>query len=264
MPETAPRDLPRIAGILLDLSGVVFLGDAAIGDAVASLADLRAKGLPLRFVTNTTSKPRRVLLDRLHCLGIPAEGGDVFTPALAARALVAERGLSPHFLVHPDLAEDLDMRSTGPVDAVIVGDAARGFSYEALNAAFRLIDGGAAFIALARNRTFEDADGRLSLDAGPFVAALECAARREAELVGKPAEAFYAAAVADLGTAPTETVMVGDDVEADVAGALATGMAGILVRTGKYRVGDETRIDPGPTATVADLRRAVDWILERA
>ena len=158
---------------------------------------------------------------------------------------------------------DFDVPSQGAVDAVIVGDAGGVFSYQTLNEAFRLIEAGAGFIALARNRTFKDTDGQLSLDAGPFVAALEFASRRDALLVGKPSASFYAAALADLGTSPRETVMIGDDVEADVAGAMQAGMAGILVRTGKYKTGDEARVDPAPTATVTDLRQAVNWILEQ-
>lgn len=253
----------KITGVLLDLSGVVFSGDEAIGDAVSSIKDLRTNGIPFRFVTNTTSKPLRTLAEKLRRLGIDASEEDIFTPASAARKLVHERGLSPYLVVHPDLLEDLDVPSGRNPDAVIVGDAGQTFSYDVLNTAFRLIDGGAAFIALARNRTFRDADGQLSLDAGPFVVALEFATRSEAFLVGKPSASFYAAAIADLGTPACETAMIGDDAESDVAGALELGMAGLLVRTGKYKDGDEFRIDRKPTATVPDLRRAVNWVLDR-
>jgi len=53
--------------------------------------------------------------------------------------------------------------------------------------------------------------------------------------VGKPAPAFFAAALGDLHAQPREAVMIGDDVEADVGGAIGAGLCGILVRTGKYR-----------------------------
>lgn len=135
--------MARISGVLLDLSGVVFSGGEAIGDAVASVEDLRTNDIPLRFVTNTTSKPLRVLHEKLHSLGIEASRDDIFTPATAVRRLLQERGLSPHFLVHPDLTEDLDVPSARAPDAVIVGDAGQGFTFDALNAAFRLIDNGA-------------------------------------------------------------------------------------------------------------------------
>jgi ribonucleotide monophosphatase NagD (HAD superfamily) len=59
-----------------------------------------------------------------------------------------------------------------------------------------------------------------------------------------------------------KAVMVGDDAETDVAGALRSGLAhALLVRTGKYRRGDENRFEPAPSATVNDLSAAVDWIL---
>lgn len=99
----------------------------------------------------------------------------------------------------------------------------------------------------------------MSLDAGPFVAALEYAARTRAVLFGKPAPAFFHAVLADLRIDPQEAVMIGDDVEADVNGALAAGIPAILVRTGKYRAGDEQRASAGGRCA-ASLREAVDTL----
>jgi HAD superfamily hydrolase (TIGR01458 family) len=166
----------------------------------------------------------------------------------------------PHY---PALAEDFAGLPPGEGEAVVVGDAAQGFSYAALNAAFRKLLGGAEFVALARNRSLKDEDGALSLDTGAFVAALEYASGQEAVVLGKPAPDFFRAAVAALGCAPEQAVMVGDDVESDVGGAMAAGLQGILVKTGKYRDGDEARIEPPPTAVVETLAGAVEWILER-
>jgi phospholysine phosphohistidine inorganic pyrophosphate phosphatase len=97
---------------------------------------------------------------------------------------------------------------------------------------------GADLIALQRNRYWRREDG-LSLDAGPFVAALEYASRKSATVVGKPEKSFFRLALVDLGLGPREVAMVGDDAEADVAGAQAAGLKGIQVRTGKYRPGAE-------------------------
>ena len=79
---------------------------------------------------------------------------------------------------------------------------------------------------------------------------------------GKPASAFFNAALASLGIGADAAVMVGDDVDSDVGGPMAAGLRGILVRTGKYRAGDETTIDPAPTAVANDLSEAVAWILD--
>jgi HAD superfamily hydrolase (TIGR01458 family) len=257
----ASGSLARYTTVLLDLGGVVFVGEDAIPGAIDAVDRLRGAGVTLRFLTNTTRRPLRRLLHDLRDLGLQVGPGEVFTPALAARTLLAERRLTPHLLIHPDLAEDFE-RAPGVPDAVLVGDAGEAFSYPALNEAFRLLDGGAELIALARNRSFRDRDGRLSLDAGPFVAALEYAARKAATLLGKPSSAFFELAMADTGTAAEHTAMIGDDVEADVSGAMKAGLAGLLVRTGKYKAGDESRIEPSPTQVFEDLRAAVDWLLE--
>lgn len=115
---------------------------------------------------------------------------------------------------------------------------------------------------MGRNRYFQETAG-LSLDAGPFVAALEYAAAIEATVVGKPAPAFFHAACAALGTKPERTVMIGDDVESDVNGATRAGLQGILLRTGKYRTGDEQQLENADALVLPDLPTAVDWLLQR-
>jgi HAD superfamily hydrolase (TIGR01458 family) len=252
-----------IRGVLLDLAGVIYEGEQPLPGAVEAVADLRKAGFGLRFLTNTTRMPRRALLRRLNDMDVPIADEELFTPAQAARAWLVTKGLTPHLLIHPDLAEDFSGIAGTEGEAVVVGDAAQGFSYAALNAAFRKLLEGAAFLALANNRSFKDEDGELSLDTGAFVAALEYAARRKAAVLGKPAAEFFQAALASMSCDGKEAAMVGDDAEADVAGALAAGVgAALLVRTGKYRQGDETRADPPPTDTVADLAAGASWIIE--
>lgn len=253
-----------LRGVLLDLGGVVYVGEAPLPGAVEAVDRLRASGLGVRFLTNTTRRPLSGMLQRLANLGLRAEPEELFMPAIAARQVLQRRGLRPHLLVHPALEEDFASLAGDRGTALVVGDAGERFTYAALNEAFRALVDGAAFLALARNRSFQDADGRLSLDAGPFVVGLEYALGREATVLGKPSADFFRAALDSLGCRPEQAVMVGDDVEADVGGALAAGIAGLLVRQGKYRNGDESRIEPPPTAVCDDLPAAVDWIVERA
>jgi len=256
-----------IRGILIDLSGVIYIGGDPVAGAVEALSRIRGSGLPVRFLTNTTRTSKRGLLDRLSKMGISVPAEELFTPAQAARELLLKRALAPHLLVHPTLEEDFrDLPS--PPDAqraVVIGDAGDGFTYQALNAAFRELAMGAAFLALARNRSFLDTDGGLSLDTGAFVAALEYASGRTATVLGKPSVDFFAEAARDMHLPPGDLVMIGDDVESDVSGALAAGVGhGLLVRTGKYVPGAEASARPEPTAVVDDIGAAADWILARA
>lgn len=250
-------------GVLLDLSGVLYEGKQAVPGAARAVQCLRAAGLPVRFLTNSTRSPRRVLLEKLAGMGFDVGRDELFTPARAACDVLKAQRRAAHLLIHPDLAEDFaGLKGLGPDKTVVVGDAAEYFTYDAMNAAFRALNGGATLMALAANRVFKDDDGELSIDAGAFVAALEYAAETTATVLGKPSAAFFQAALDSMGCAAAQAVMVGDDAEADVAGALKAGLGkAVLVRSGKFQAGDETRNKPPPSHVADDLPAAVAWIL---
>mgnify|MGYP001133514433 CR=1 FL=1 len=131
-----------------------------------------------------------------------------------------------------------------------------------LNAAFRLLNSNpdAAFIALNKSRYYERTDG-LALGAGAFVSALEFSTGRTAEVVGKPSRSFFHTVLSRLGASPATAVMIGDDALDDVFGAQEAGLAGILVKTGKYRSGDETRAPTPPDAVCDSFTHAVDALI---
>ncbi|MCV2863853.1 TIGR01458 family HAD-type hydrolase [Defluviimonas sp. WL0075] len=248
--------------VLIDLSGVVYTGQTLLPGAAEALDRLNAAQMPYRFLTNTTRRSKRDILRLLRNLGLDIRGDDLFTPARAACAWLKEKDLSPHLLVHPNLAEDFAGCAADRPKAVVLGDMGPFFNYEVLNAAFRLLARGAPFLALAANRVFLDDDGALSMDAGAFVRALEYSSGAQALLIGKPAPAFFDAAAASMGCALAETAMIGDDAEADVAGALRAGAGqAILVRSGKYRPGDERAAEPRPTAVLDGIADAVEAVL---
>ena len=239
----------------MDLDGTLYVGEEPVEGACEAIERLRSSGLSVRYVTNTTRKPRRAVREHLRSLGFGIEEGEVFTPARAAAGLIGDRSCFP--LVDESLLEDLRDITFDEYrpDYVLVGDLGQGFTYDRLNAAFRCLMGGAELIALQKNRYWRTAEG-LSLDAGPFVAALEYASGKNAAVVGKPEPSFFRLALEDMGLGPNEVAMVGDDAEADVAGAQAAGLIGIQVRTGKYR--SETEGTPDLLlGSVADLPDAL-------
>lgn len=96
---------------------------------------------------------------------------------------------------------------------------------------------------------------------GPFVEALRYASGVEPTIIGKPSASFFQQALDDMRIDGSRAVMVGDDLENDVGGAQASGIRGILVRTGKYRPADERSETVKPDLTVDDVAEAVDEIL---
>jgi phospholysine phosphohistidine inorganic pyrophosphate phosphatase len=248
--------------VLLDIDGVLHVGDEPIAGAIAALAELRGLSAGIRLVTNTTSKSRQEIVDHLQRLGFDVVGPEVLTPAALAVRHCRERGYrSVKLLVGEALHEDLAELEQAPpgraADAVVLGDLGEGFTGQVLNEAFRLLMDGAELVALQHNRYWRRTDG-LVLDVGAYSAALEYATGSEAVVVGKPAPAFFAAALADLHAQPSGAMMVGDDIEADVGGAIEAGICGILVRTGKYRKDalDASRVTPTDIVdSIADVPR---------
>ena len=97
-----------IAGVLLDLSGVVYVGNEPLPGALNAVARLRSMALPVRFLTNTTRTPKRHILQNLRDMGLPCGDDELFTPARAARDWLTAHKRAAHLLIHPDLAEDFD------------------------------------------------------------------------------------------------------------------------------------------------------------
>lgn len=250
----------RPSAVLIDLAGVLHIEDQAIPGAVEALRALRASGLPLRFLTNTTRSPRQRLVASLQQMGFAIAPEEIQTAVLATRQLIERRGLHPHYLVHPDIADEVGPSHAEP-DAVVLGDAGHAFTYATLNEAFRLIMRGLPLIAMARNRYFKEKDG-LTLDMGAFVAGLEYSSGTRAEVVGKPAAPFFLGALDELGVAPSSAVLIGDDLADDIGGAQAAGIPGILVRTGKFRPGDDTHPEIRPAAVADDFAAAVALLLQ--
>lgn len=229
--------VPEVRGCVLDLSGVLHVGSTPLPDAREALAQLRRLPLALRFLTNTSRTPHAALLCQLNQMGFDIPAAELFTAPLATRAVLQRRRLRPYLLIHPHLRPDFVGLSTRTPNAVVVGDAGRYFTYRRLNTALRLLMDGAPLFAIANNRYFMGDDG-LNLDAGAFVAGLEYAAGCSAEVLGKPAPGIFLEACAHMGLPPASVVMVGDDVQADVLGALDAGLQAALVRTGKFREAD--------------------------
>lgn len=250
-----------IKGVLLDLAGTLHVGDTPLPGAVAAVRRLKEAGVPLRFVTNTSRKTRKMLHEILCAMGFDIGIDEIFSAPLAVRRYLEEHRLRPYLLVHPNLLAEFEGLDVADPDAVVVGDAEDDFTYRKMNEAFRLLKAGAQLLATGRTRYFQEADG-LALDAGPYVAALEYAAETSAIVLGKPAAGFFEEAAAELHLRPHECIMVGDDVESDVAAALAAGLKAMMVQTGKYREGDEGRLAV-PVRLAKDMTTAVEEIIGR-
>ncbi|MFD8412131.1 TIGR01458 family HAD-type hydrolase [Streptomyces sp. NPDC059650] len=230
--------MKRIRAVLVDIDGVLTVSWKALPGAVAAVRRLRASGLGLVLLTNTTSRTRASIAARLSDLGFPVVEQDVLTAPAATAAYLSEHfpGARCVLLNSGDVRDDLPGATfvdEGEADVVVLGGAGPEFDYQALNRIFGHLQRGARLVSMHRNLYWRT-EGGLDLDTGAFLEGLEKAARTRAEVTGKPAPAFFESALAQLGADPAETLMIGDDIETDVLAAQRCGITGVLVKTGKY------------------------------
>jgi HAD superfamily hydrolase (TIGR01458 family) len=232
--------LATVDGLLIDIDGVLMRGEEVIPGAQESIKTLRARGIPYRFITNTTIYCRLTLLERLRALGLHLDLHEVYTATYAASRYLRSQGAKTYYpLLMPDAQlefADIEIDEESP-EFVVIGDMGPSFTYGRLNKAFRAVLDGAQLVALHKKRFWRTEDG-FFMDAGPFVVALEYATQTGAVVVGKPSESYFKLVLDDLGLPAERVAVIGDDIEIDVQGAKRMGMQGWLVKTGRFRRGD--------------------------
>jgi HAD superfamily hydrolase (TIGR01450 family) len=255
--------LAGVRGLVLDADGVIVLKSELLPGVADALARLARIGIPFRIVTNFSAAHRETLSARFADGAVP---GDRFITAASAAATytaTSHPGGRLFVISAPDAlrefdgqtlvsAEEADAALPGELAAVVIGDGGDELSYRNLNVAFRAIRRGAEFVAMHRNPWWLTPRGE-TLDAGAFVAGLEVATGKAPVVCGKPSPVVFRQALAglaeDLGVirlSAREVAMVGDDPEADIAGARRVGLRGLLVLTGKVDAGAAQAAMAGP------------------
>lgn len=231
--------------ILFDLDGVFYQADRPIEGAAGVARWARENAIPHLFLTNTSSKPRTALVEKLAGFGINTDEIHILTPSVATMRWL-QKNLAGEkialFVPEKTKAEfsEFEIAQTGDeVAAVIVGDLGSDWDFATMNRAFQLLMSNPKpkLIALGMTRYWLADDG-LRLDVAPFVMALSHAANVDPLVMGKPVLSFYQAAIEILGEPTNNIVMVGDDIRGDIEGAQQAGLRAVLVRTGKFREGD--------------------------
>lgn len=247
----------KIKGALIDLDGVVYQGPQAIPGAVETLSWLASERIPHVFVTNTTSRPVASIADKLSRLGITVSSDRIVTPPIAACEWLTQNRIQEAALVvaEPTRADFTGVRAVNVErsHAIVLGDLGNAWTGEGLNRIFRrlMAEPRPVFLVLGTTRYWLAEDG-LRLDVGAFAKALEHASGVPPMVFGKPSEAFFRSALDKLKCSADETLMIGDDIESDIHGAQAVGIAGALVKTGKFHLRD-LEAEPPPDIVLESI-----------
>jgi HAD superfamily hydrolase (TIGR01450 family) len=255
-------DLKQFAAVLLDLDGTVYHEEHALPGALDLIQRLKRQGMPFACLTNSTSSPERIAA-RLGRMGIEVRVEQVYTAAAAAAKYVLEHYAGERLprvfnLSTEGVAEMLAGRvqwiddEREPCDAVICGVPLNTFATpQRQRTAMLLLRKGAALVAICADRAYPSVRG-LEFGVGALAAMLSYASGVTPIYCGKPQPSFFHELCRRLGAAPQRCVLVGDNLESDIAGGKQVQMKTVLALGGVATRQDAARLSP-------DQRP--DWII---
>ena len=230
---------------VFDLDGTLYRGAEAVPHAAEVVNELVRRGVLVRYFTNNSAAQPEATTTKLVALGFPCEPSWVYGTGPAAAQYVKRQGLANAYVIGEDAllatfqAAGIETVTTeeavqGLADTVVVG-ICRSFTYAMLRAAQRAIVQGAVYIATNRDATYPVEGGLEDPGAGSIVASVTTASGQEPFVIGKPSPLLVDQIVADAGVSVSDTHVIGDRVDTDIAAGIAAGCRTFLVLTGVTR-----------------------------
>lgn len=262
-------DFSSIDGIVSDMDGVLWRGDMALPGLADLFAFTRDARLPLALATNNSAKSQGEYVAKLARLGVAGVREEQIVTSRVATVDYLRRhhraGSTVYVIGSPGLAEMIAAAGfvvTAEAQIVVVGlDTA--LTYDKLWRATHLISSGATFLGTNGDVSLPG-EGGLMPGAGSILAALEAATGTAPTIIGKPQPAMFEAALGVLGTAAARTLMLGDRLATDIAGARRAGLKVALLLTGVTTAADVATAGISPDAVFADLPALLTaWRLAR-
>lgn len=244
VPPATP--LADVDTVYLDLDGCVWFGEQLADGAIGLVDALRASGRRVGFLTNTSNSDTAQIAAKLRRLGIVASVDDVIMPveALAAHPWMRARP-RVWFLGPPQLrravAELTPIAATPEEAELLVLGRDPAMTYADLADALQVLMRGSRLLALNVDPRLPVEGGRVLPGTGAIAAALTYASGVVPEVVGKPAPVFFEAALQRFGSSAERAVIIGDTLDADIAGGVAVGMRTVLVGGAS-----SSSLDPAP------------------
>ena len=252
-PTTIRQLLDRYAGVLLDVFGVLLDGSGPLPGARELLVELERRGLPYALVTNDASRSKATYAQNFAAYGLPASADRFVTSGSLLPAYLRSRDLVGARICVLGTADSIAYAVAGggvpielgpgiEIDALAVCDD-DGFDFlpsieHALSTVVRAIDAGRRPPLVLPNPdlVYPKAPGELGFTAGAIALLIEAALARRFpgskpvfDHLGKPQPHLFIAAAQQLGIPVTKLVMIGDQIETDIAGAQAAGVDSALL-----------------------------------
>jgi 4-nitrophenyl phosphatase len=247
-------DLATIEALIADMDGVLWRGRTPLPGVPELFSWLAAEDIPVVLATNNSSRRPEAYEARLAEMGVAVDRSQILTSALATADWLRRtypQGASVYVVGQEGIRTAL-----AEAGFEVVGEEAErvdfDLTYDKLAAAARAVRQGARFVGTNGDLTYPSSEGLLP-GAGAILAAIEAASGVAPLKIGKPESIMFEVAVSRLGRPPGRTVMLGDRLDTDIAGAARAGLRTVLVTTGVHDPEAAQRSDVQPDLTVSGL-----------
>lgn len=228
----------QIKALISDMDGVLWRGSQPLPGMAEFFALLFARELGFVLATNNSSRTQGDYVEKLASMGVSGvEPRHIVTSGTATVSFLKTQfaaGARIHVVGGAGLKQMLREAGYKLVDAgaeAVICGIDFDLTYEKARKATLLIRAGARFIGTNPDPSFPAPEG-LVPGAGSIIALIEAASGQSATIIGKPERGMFDAALRQLGARPEETLMIGDRIGTDIAGAQALGIKTALVMTG--------------------------------
>ena len=272
-----------IKGILTDIDGTLYFKGMPIPGAIKALSKLRKRGLKFLFFTNTDSKSPQTVLKNLREYGFNIKMDEIFTPIIALKEYLSKYSTKKSFFVTTrevekefqefpkvylvatkevmvEFQDFHQIEGSDVPDFVIISDFHDNWDVNRLNEAFKYVIKGAKLLGTQGNKYYLNRDGEAVIDTGSFVKMIAYAANVDPIIFGKPSKEYFLQALRRINLKPDEVLVVGDDPESDIHGAINAGIKGILVRTGKGQFYDLSNSQIKPSKIIESFSSLNDFL----
>ena len=250
---------------LIDLDGVVYIGNKPISGSIKTLLILKDLGKNLIFLTNDPRSSVKDYSEKLNKFGLPAKPQDIITSSMSIAYYIKSKHKDVNhkkaYVVGSKALKD-EIKRIGlelvagkraeSADFVIIGGHP-GFRYEEIKISSFAIRNGAYFYATSRDPYIPTEEGLVPAT-GAVLASIEVASGQKAIIGGKPEKIIFEVAIKKRQLHPNKRIaVVGDRLDSDIIGGKRAGVKTILVLSGSTKERDLYTGDVIPDYVINDL-----------
>ena len=241
---------------IIDIDGTLLDGKRELNHALDFLRSLQTGGGSFLLATNSI-KSHQVQLERFQNLGISLSPEQIYSPVDSINQMIGLKSYRNVLIIgSPDEVNQIRANHTweSPELIVLLDFEKENFGYGEIQSIAELMENGCPAVS-ASGSPYYLKEGRRQVDTGAFVTLLESVTGRMVEVLGKPSLPYFTGAADLLVSGDTGVTVIGDDWQTDITGAKEAGFSAVLVKSGKYRPGDENR--GVPDRVVEDLMELI-------